>query len=54
MFTFKLERNYKSPTENIKVNDIKIVKSDETSSSNCFVRLHLIYFILFLFFRKLN
>jgi len=49
LYTFKKEREYSSPTEEIEIAKIKTVKSDENTSTNIFVKIQIIQN-----FRKLN
>jgi hypothetical protein len=42
LFTFKNEKEYSSPTEEIEIARIKTVKSDENTSTNIFVKIEII------------
>jgi len=37
-YSFKKEKEYSNPTEEIEISKIKIVKSDENASTNIFVK----------------
>ncbi len=41
LYTFKKEREYSKPTEEIEISKIKTVKSDENTSTNIFVKLEI-------------